>query len=321
MVDADDVNGDQGRRAGSRPTSTGRSPASASTRPSRTPGTHVGKLWTASGTLLASGTFGGETGSGWQMLTLRDAGRRSRRERRTWRPITHQGATTRLSLDDFYRRARWAGTRWTPRRCTPHRRQRRHPQRHVHVQGRLDVPRLQRYSGENYAVDVIFIPKLPPGPVGLVTATAGPGQATVSFLAPASGGSPSRYTVMPYVGTIAQTRGRRRREPTADVDPRRQSRSGNVIHVQGAGRATAAVRARSRRPPTQSARTRRPCPARRRARRRAWPTRRPRSGGPPRATADARSPATRSRPTSAGWPSRRRRSPAPRRRRPRWSRT
>ncbi|MCW2881873.1 MAG: hypothetical protein JWQ95_5973 [Sphaerisporangium sp.] len=33
-------------------------------------GTHVGSLWTSTGTLLASGSFIGETASGWQMLTF-----------------------------------------------------------------------------------------------------------------------------------------------------------------------------------------------------------------------------------------------------------
>ncbi|WP_285560899.1 DUF4082 domain-containing protein [Actinoplanes regularis] len=33
-------------------------------------GTHVGKLWTTSGRLLASGTFTGETASGWQTMTF-----------------------------------------------------------------------------------------------------------------------------------------------------------------------------------------------------------------------------------------------------------
>jgi hypothetical protein len=33
-------------------------------------GVHTGSLWTASGTLLATGTFGGETASGWQQLNL-----------------------------------------------------------------------------------------------------------------------------------------------------------------------------------------------------------------------------------------------------------
>ena len=33
-------------------------------------GTHTGSLWTASGTLLATGTFTGETATGWQTLTF-----------------------------------------------------------------------------------------------------------------------------------------------------------------------------------------------------------------------------------------------------------
>jgi uncharacterized protein DUF4082 len=33
-------------------------------------GRHVGNLWTSSGTLLASATFGGETASGWQQVNF-----------------------------------------------------------------------------------------------------------------------------------------------------------------------------------------------------------------------------------------------------------
>ena len=33
-------------------------------------GTHVGNLWTRTGTLLATATFTGETASGWQQVTL-----------------------------------------------------------------------------------------------------------------------------------------------------------------------------------------------------------------------------------------------------------
>jgi hypothetical protein len=33
-------------------------------------GSHIGSLWTASGTLLASGTFSGESASGWQELVF-----------------------------------------------------------------------------------------------------------------------------------------------------------------------------------------------------------------------------------------------------------
>ena len=33
-------------------------------------GTHVGNLWTNTGTLLATATFSGETASGWQQVTF-----------------------------------------------------------------------------------------------------------------------------------------------------------------------------------------------------------------------------------------------------------
>jgi len=60
------------------------------------------------------------------------------------------------------------------------------------------------FNGENYGVDVVFTPKLPPGATGTPTATAGPGSATVTFSAPATGGPPTRYIVTPFVGSIAQ---------------------------------------------------------------------------------------------------------------------
>jgi hypothetical protein len=37
---------------------------------SRNTGTHTGSLWTATGALLATGTFSGESASGWQQLTF-----------------------------------------------------------------------------------------------------------------------------------------------------------------------------------------------------------------------------------------------------------
>ncbi len=37
---------------------------------SRNTGTHVGTLWSASGTKLASATFSGETSSGWQQVNF-----------------------------------------------------------------------------------------------------------------------------------------------------------------------------------------------------------------------------------------------------------
>ena len=44
--------------------------ASGSTKPATNTGTHVGNLWSSTGSLLATGTFSGETASGWQQLNF-----------------------------------------------------------------------------------------------------------------------------------------------------------------------------------------------------------------------------------------------------------
>ena len=56
------------RGCGSRRPAAGSSPGCGSTRTSDNTGAHIGSLWSSTGTLLASGTFTGETASGWQEL-------------------------------------------------------------------------------------------------------------------------------------------------------------------------------------------------------------------------------------------------------------
>ena len=53
---------------GSRRAAAGSSPGCGSTRRPHDTGAHTGSLWSSTGTLLASGTFSGETASGWQEL-------------------------------------------------------------------------------------------------------------------------------------------------------------------------------------------------------------------------------------------------------------
>ena len=60
------------------------------------------------------------------------------------------------------------------------------------------------YQASNYWVDVVFAPAAAPGPATNVSATAGRGQATVTWSAPSSGGPPTTYTVTPYIGSVAQ---------------------------------------------------------------------------------------------------------------------
>ena len=163
-------------------------------------GTHVGSLWTSTGTLLSQASFSGESASGWQQVKFTT-------------PVAIQPNTTYVA--GYFA-----------------------PKGHYSVNGPtlaggLDNPPLHAlannisangvfnynsvasfpsnsYQGSNYWVDVLFVPSAPaqaPGQVTGVNATAGQSQASVTWTAPASnGGSPiTSYRITPYIGTTAQT--------------------------------------------------------------------------------------------------------------------
>jgi hypothetical protein len=165
-------------------------------------GTHIGNLWTANGTLLARATFSGETASGWQQVTFAT-------------PVDITAGTTYIasyyapkghysvSSEYYFKPSPVGGNNLDS------------PPLHAIVANAGGANGLYSYAsdttfptstydGENYMVDVVFTPKLPPGPVSSVTATAGHGSATVNFVAPSTGGPPTRYTVTPYIGSTAQ---------------------------------------------------------------------------------------------------------------------
>ena len=78
------------------------------------------------------------------------------------------------------------------------------------------------FQDTNYWVDPVFMPATGvPGPPTNVTATAGNASASVTWTAPSSGGTPSSYTVTPYIGTTAQPTTTRRRHG----DERQRSRA------------------------------------------------------------------------------------------------
>jgi hypothetical protein len=60
------------------------------------------------------------------------------------------------------------------------------------------------FNGTNYWVDVDFQPAGAAGTATNVSATAGPGLATVTWNAPTSGGPTTSYTVTPYANGVAQ---------------------------------------------------------------------------------------------------------------------
>ena len=165
-------------------------------------GTHIGNLWSADGTLLARATFTGESASGWHQVTFQT-------------PVTIQQGVTYLasyyapkghysSSDGYFFKPSPLGGNMLDAG----------PLHAIVANGGVGNG-VYSYDtatgfpssdgdGTNYGVDIMFTPTALPGPVTAVTATAGPGSATVDFSAPASGGAPTRYIVTPYIGSDAQ---------------------------------------------------------------------------------------------------------------------
>jgi hypothetical protein len=168
-------------------------------------GTHVGNLWTSSGQLLASATFTGESGSGWQQVNFAQ-------------PVPLNPNTTYIASyfapkghysqdGGYFYTVPPIGTQGNSVDSPP-----LHALRStngvtngVYSYSSSSTFPTSTFNGENYWVDVAFSPAGPPGQVTNVAATAGYASAGVSWSAPASGGLVTTYTITPYIGSTAQT--------------------------------------------------------------------------------------------------------------------
>ena len=166
-------------------------------------GTHVGSLWSSTGTLLASATFTNESASGWQQVTLSQ-------------PVTIMPHTTYV-VSYFAPNGHYAATsdyfypdpapgplgggdyNNAPLHAVPN----NTSANGLFVYGANAFP-TGTYLASNYWVDVMFSPAAVPGGVSGVSATAGKAQATVSWSAPTSGGPVTSYVITPYIGASAQ---------------------------------------------------------------------------------------------------------------------
>ena len=191
-------------------------------------GTHIGNLWTLSGTKLATVTFTNETASGWQQALFST-------------PVPITAGTTYVAsyfapnghyaADGGY----FAGTGVDSGLL------------HAPADGVNGGQGVYRYgtssgfptstfNSENYWVDVVYstgAPTVPSAP-GTVSATAGDGSAVVSWTAPADGGSGiTSYTVTPYIGATAQTGQDRHRHPTGDQHHGHRADQRHRLHVPG----------------------------------------------------------------------------------------
>ena len=197
-------------------------------------GSHVGNLWTNSGTLLATGTFSGESATGWQQLNFTtpvDITAGTTYVASYYAPRGHYS----VSSEYYYTPSPVGGNSLDSPPLHAINANRGGANGVYSYSGSSTFP-LSAFDGENYAVDVVFVPKLPPGAVSNVTATPGPGSATVNFTAPATGGPPTRYIVTPFIGSAAQPVGHRDRHPAGDLGQGRRPRSGDLVHLQGPGR-------------------------------------------------------------------------------------
>ena len=209
----------------SRRPAAGSSPGCGSTRRPTTPATHIGSLWSSTGTLLASGTFSGETASGWQELDFSA-------------PVAVTAGTTYVA-SYFTSTGYPASTAQGLASAVTNGPLTALAGGGVYAYGSANTFPTSTYNNNNYWVDVVYSQSsgatAPGAPTG-VSATAGNGSATVSWTAPGSGGSAiTSYTVTPYIGSAAQTPVTVSGQPAGHLDHGDRADQRHQLYVHGVG--------------------------------------------------------------------------------------
>jgi Domain of unknown function (DUF4082)/Fibronectin type III domain/Bacterial Ig domain len=192
-------------------------------------GTHIGSLWSATGTLLEAATFTSETASGWQQVNFST-------------PVPINAKTTYVAAylapkghySDTSSEFATAGFSNLPLSALAN----SISVNGVYAYSTGDVFPTSTYKATNYWVDVDFEPSqtaTAPGPVSNVSATAGDGSATVTWSAPSSGGAVTAYKVTPYLGSTAQ--------PASTVSGSPPARSATIAGLTGGDSYTFTVQA------------------------------------------------------------------------------
>jgi hypothetical protein len=158
-------------------------------------GTHIGSLWTASGTRLAQATFEDESASGWQTVTFAS-------------PIAITPGTVYVAsyfAPNGHYSLTSAGLTSAVDNPPLHAIADATSLNGVYAYGASSSFPSSSFDATDYAVDVLFDPAPAPGTPTAVSARPGSSSATVSWTAPTTGGPPTSYKVTPYIGSSAQT--------------------------------------------------------------------------------------------------------------------
>jgi hypothetical protein len=158
-------------------------------------GTHIGSLWSASGTRLAQATFTGESASGWQSVTFST-------------PVAVTANTTYVAsyfAPNGHYSVTNGGLASGVDNAPLHAVANSTSANGVYAYGSSSSFPTGSFNAGDYGVDVLFAAPAAPGQVTGVAATAGQSSASVSWTAPSSGGQPSSYKITPYIGSTAQT--------------------------------------------------------------------------------------------------------------------
>jgi hypothetical protein len=158
-------------------------------------GTHVGSLWTTTGTLLGQATFTNESESGWQSVTFST-------------PVAVTAGTTYVA-SYFAPKGHYAVTSRgldAPVDNGPlHTIADPISGNGVYAYSSASAFPSNSYNASNYWVDVLYAVPAPGQVTGVVAEASGATSAIVDWSPPSSGGPVSSYRITPRIGSVAQT--------------------------------------------------------------------------------------------------------------------
>jgi N,N-dimethylformamidase beta subunit-like, C-terminal/Domain of unknown function (DUF4082)/Fibronectin type III domain len=158
-------------------------------------GTHIGSLWSASGTRLAQANFSGESDSGWQSVTFASS-------------VAVTAGTTYVA-SYFAPKGHYSvnsqGLSSAVDNGALHTIPNATSGNGVYAYSAASTFPNNSYNATNYWVDVMYAFPTPGQVTNVVADSGGATSADVSWNAPASGGPVTSYKITPYLGSVAQT--------------------------------------------------------------------------------------------------------------------